>query len=137
MKSTHAIIVMLVAALAAPAATKETKTTKKKAAPAPQVVTIPKDAVPNADGNTYTYTDKQGKKWIYAKTPFGIMKNAASDAGSAAPTSSVDSLTKAIDKGDSVRFERPGPFGTIGWEKKKTDLTDDERRTFEAQNVKP
>ena len=135
MKHIVAIIMMLAAASAMPAATKPTA--KKKAAPAPKTVTIPKDAVPNPDGNSYTYTDKQGKKWIYAKTPFGIMKNAASDPGTGAPSSSVDSLTKAIDQGDSVKFERPGPFGTISWERKKSDLTDDERRAFEAQNVKP
>ena len=27
---------------------------------------------------------------------------------------------KAADAGDSVRFERPGPFGTYRWERKKT-----------------
>jgi hypothetical protein len=46
------------------------------------------------------------------------------------------SLTKAIDKGDTVRFERPSPFGMVNWEKKKSDLTDDERHLLDAQNAK-
>lgn len=110
----------------------------KKAAPAPQAVTIPKGAVANPDGVSYSYTDKQGKKWTYTKTPFGIMKTAAVDpaAAAAAPASDLAGV-KTIDKGDTVRFERPGPFGVMNWEKKKTDLNDDERRLFESQNAKP
>ena len=111
------------------------KTTKKpKAAPPPQAITIPKDAVPNADGSSYTYTDKQGKKWIYAKTPFGIMKSAASDT-TVSNTETVGPSTKVIDKGDSVRFEKPGPFGTIAYEKKKTELNESERQAVDAQKA--
>ncbi len=39
-------------------------------------LTIPKDAVSNPDG-TWSWTDKQGKKWIYAKTPFGVSRVAS------------------------------------------------------------
>jgi hypothetical protein len=128
MKSTITTFLLLLAATGVQAAAP-----KKAAAPAkPAAVTIPKDAVPNADGTSYTWTDKQGKKWVFAKTPFGIMKSAATEGGSGAAADV--SNAKAIDKGDTVRFERPGPFGTIAWEKKKTDLTDDERRVFAAQN---
>jgi hypothetical protein len=128
MKSTITIVViMLAGAICAPAAD------KKKDPPAPQALTIPKDAVPNSDGISYIYTDKQGKRWVYAKTPFGLTKFPASDA----PMIPQDlSTTKAIDKGDTVRFERPGPFGTMTWEKKKADLTDDERHLLEVQNAK-
>lgn len=97
-----------------------TKTTSK-------AVAIPKDAVRNADG-TYSYTDKDGKKWTYSVTPFGVVKSAVSDADT-----SVSADTKVTDKGDTVRFERPGPFGPVSWEKKKTDLTDDERKLVDAQ----
>jgi hypothetical protein len=134
MKNTFALVVLLAVTSVAPAAT------KKKAAivkPAPQAITIPKDAVPNADGTTFTYTDKQGKKWTYAKTPFGIMKSPYSDTAAAAAPASDSGATKAIDKGDTVRFERPGPFGTMAYEKKKAELTDDERHILEAQNAKP
>jgi hypothetical protein len=132
MKTTLTVIFVLAAAVCAPAQTKK----KTSTTPAPQAVTIPKDAVPNSDGISYTYTDKQGKKWVYAKTPFGIIKNAYSD-NAAAATPTQDSTTKAIDKGDTVRFERPSPFGVMTWEKKKSDLTDDERHTLDASSAKP
>ena len=131
MKRTIAFLILLAAVTGAPAATK-----KKTDTPAPQAVTIPKDAVPNADGTTFLYTDKQGKKWTYAKTPFGIMKSAYSDTAAAAAPAQDNGQTKAIDKGDTVRFEHVGPFGTMAYEKKKTELTDDERHVLEAQNAK-
>jgi len=126
MKSIVIIVVLLGGAICAPAAD------KKKDPPAPQATTIPKDAVPNPDGISYVYTDKEGKKWVYAKTPFGVTRSPASDTPVSAPDLST---TKAIDKGDTVRFERPGPFGTLSWEKKKADLTDDERHILEAQKL--
>ncbi|HEY3826652.1 MAG TPA: hypothetical protein VGL82_18950, partial [Bryobacteraceae bacterium] len=98
----------------------------------------------------FTYTDKEGKKWVYAKTPFGVMKRAVKDEtattksneGSAKTTSAApvptkaNDLTRAIDKGDTVRFERQSPFGVISWEKKKSELTEKERQIFESQNAK-
>jgi hypothetical protein len=122
--------VILFAVVSGAQAGDDTKTKTKKAAPAPQAMTIPKDAVPNPDGVSYIWTDKQGKKWVYAKTPFGITRFPASDA----PVSTPDlSTTKVIDKGDTVRFERPTPFGPISWEKKKSELTDDERHLLDGQ----
>jgi hypothetical protein len=130
MKSILAAIILFAAATLAPAADDNTK----KADSAPKEATIPKDAVPNPDGKTYSYTDKQGKKWIFAKTPFGVIKKPDADKPGGAPANL--SSTKAIDKGDTVRFERPSPFGTISWEKKKSELTDDERHILETQNAK-
>ena len=132
MKSLVNILVVLVAgAIYAPAADK--KADKKKDSPAPAALTIPRDAVPNPDGISYKYTDKDGKKWIYAKTPFGLTRSPASDAPAAEPDLSK---TKFIDKGDTVTFERPGPFGLMSWEKKKADLTEDERYLLDTQNAK-
>jgi hypothetical protein len=128
-----AVMIVAVSVACAPAATQ--KKTAKKATPATQAVTIPKDAVPNSDGISYAWTDKQGKRWTFTKTPFGILKAPVTEAAAAAPPADM-SGTKAIDKGDTVRFERPGPFGVASWEKKKTDLTDDERRLLESQNAK-
>jgi hypothetical protein len=128
MKIVIAAVILFAAAIGAQA--DDNKTTKKAAAPAPQALTIPKDAVPNPDGRSYIWTDKQGKKWVYAKTPFGVTKSAVSDAAVSGPNLST---TKAIDKGDTVRFERPSPFGTMSWEKKKSDLTDDERHLLDTQ----
>ena len=102
---------------------------KSGAKTASKVLTIPKDATRNADG-TYSYTDKDGKLWTYSVTPFGVVKSPVSDADN-----SVAANTKVFDKGDTVRFERPGPFGPVSWEKKKTDLTDDERKLVDAQTA--
>jgi hypothetical protein len=135
MKSVIAAVILFAVALGAQTTDGNNKTNKKKAAaPAPQALTIPKDAVPNSDGLSYVWTDKQGKKWVYARTPFGITRSPASDTtASSGPDLST---TRAIDKGDTVRFERPSPFGPMIWEKKKSDLTDDERHLLDGQNEK-
>jgi hypothetical protein len=130
-KITIVLITLCGAAICAQAETKK----KGKTAPAPQVLTIPKDAVQNPDG-TYSYTDKEGKKWTYAKTPFGLMKTASPDTPASADTPVSSTSIKAIDKGDTVRFERPSPFGPMGWEKKKSELTDEERHILDAQTAK-
>jgi hypothetical protein len=106
-----------------------------KTAPAPQALTIPKDAVKEASG-TYSYTDKQGKKWIYRDTPFGVTKTIAPEPGAdTRPNPNRAAVpTTVIDKGDTVRFERPSPFGKMVWEKRKSDLTDEERKMVDAQS---
>jgi hypothetical protein len=117
------------------------KTTRKAPAPKaakakavktskPKAIEIPKDAVARPDG-TYAWKDKQGKSWVFARTPFGVMKTAEqSGATETAPIANA----KAIDDGDKVRFETPTPFGVIRREKNKADLTDAERRLYESQN---
>ena len=39
--------------------------------------------------------------------------------------------------GDSIRFERPSPFGVYRWTKKKADLTMEERKLWEDQQNAP
>jgi hypothetical protein len=95
----------------------------------PKVVEIPKDAVLRPDG-TYGWTDKDGKSWNFVRTPFGVMKSAAAQA----PAAPSIANAKAIDAGDKVRFETATPFGVVSREKKKADLTDDERKLYESQN---
>jgi hypothetical protein len=115
---------------AAKKATSETKTTGA------QPLTIPGDAVANTDG-TFSWTDKQGKKWTYVRTPFGVMR---SEVTPAPDTSASLTGVKAFDEGDKVRFEKLSPFGIIKWEKKKTELSDEERdlvtRQAAGQNAK-
>ncbi|HLJ47768.1 MAG TPA: hypothetical protein VKU01_17250 [Bryobacteraceae bacterium] len=76
--------------------------------------------------HTYSYTDAQGKKWIYRQTPFGLSKYSADDVQPAAETTDKNPPV-ATDLGDSVRFERKTPFGSNVWTKKKTELTPDEK----------
>ena len=90
---------------------------------------IPAGAKANPDG-TYTWTDKTGATWNYVITPFGVSRNPA-PAGESAPA--PQAAVKVIDKGDTVRFERVMPWGTSVIEKKKSELTDDERRMAEQQ----
>jgi hypothetical protein len=118
--------VLFATATCAAAAT-ATTTTPADALP----LTIPKDAVLNPDGRTYSYTDKQGKKWSYVRTVFGLRRFPASDQP-AAPVPPDYSRIKVVDKGDTVRFEKPGPLGPLGWEKKKSEFTDEERGMYDA-----
>lgn len=129
MKRTIAIVLLCAAPVIATAQDKKTA-----GASAPQAMTIPKDAVPRPGGLSYLWTDKQGNKWVYVKTPFGVTRSPAVDDSTAGKKSAI--TIKAIDKGDLVMFERPGPFGMMKWEKKKSDLTVEERQILEAQSAK-
>jgi glucose/arabinose dehydrogenase len=114
------------------------KSTEAAAKPAPpptaQPLTIPADAAANPDG-TYSYTDKSGKQWTYSKTPFGIsrIQNAGSATAGSAPAPK-EQLVTATDRGDTVKFAKQTPFGTSTWEKKKTEMTDEERAIFQSQH---
>jgi hypothetical protein len=138
MKKLIAIIALSAVALSASAADKKKKTTAaaKPATPVAQPLVIPNDASPNSDG-TYSYTDKDGKKWIFSKTPFGVSKiqdmTGSAPAIAAAP---AGQYMKATDNGETVKFERQSPFGTTKWEKKKSELTDEERGVVERQTAK-
>jgi hypothetical protein len=116
--------VFFVSALALLAADPQTQTNKTaqtpkaaakadpKATDASKPLAIPADAVLGADGD-YRYTDAEGKKWIYRKTPFGVARLAATEDG------------------DKVRFERQGPFGLWKWEKKKSELDETEKAALQ------
>ena len=115
--------------------------------------------------NTYRFVDKDKKVWIYRKTPFGLQKaeetpaaeadraRKADSSASATPQRDPDRtatpfgeskasasgmpVTKVTENGDSLTFERPSPFGVYRWTKKKTELTDDEKKLWEAQRSAP
>lgn len=114
----------------------QTKTQAKAEAPEKPLTEIPASAVEFEPGS-YHYTDAKGKKWILRPTPFGIAK--IEDTG--APLrkkneqAGLDNV-KITEDGDSVKFERPGPFGTYKWEKKKTDLDAGEKAAWEREKAK-
>lgn len=109
---------------------------KETAAPP---VGIPKEAVA-VDGNTWRWVDKQGKAWLFRSTPFGMMRSEEPKAAAAAKSpetapaaapaaSGLDAalaLVTVKEEGDTLRFSRPGPFGTYSWVKKKSQLDRDE-----------
>src|ERR1051326_6567934 len=115
---------------------------KKNTAPAPPAakpikpLEIPKGAV-ETDPGTFRYTDSDGKKWIYRKTPFGVARlgDKGTDQAAGQPASDPSSFIQATEDGDTVRFERPGPFGIYRWQKKKSDLDDGERAALERSRA--
>ena len=50
------------------------------------------------------------------------------------PEHSADNVTIATDKGDTVQFEHATPLGLFKWDKKKSELTDEDRAIIEKQN---
>ena len=120
---------------------------RKKAQPVPSTakakeVVIPPGAVEIAPG-TWTHTDAQGKKWRYRKTPFGVMRTeegkpsstAASGMVAQPDAAALEGVT-AIEDGDSVRFERPSPLGTLRWRRKKSELSAAEQAALDRARNK-
>lgn len=145
MKLFSAIFFVSVMALSAqdpqanPPARKAAAKTAAKSAPkaAPKVtnasttMTIPATAVLGSDGD-YHFSDPQGKKWIYRKTPFGLAR--LEDTPERAAAQSAPAIVpgiKATEVGDMVRFERLGPFGLWKWEKKKSELDESEKAALQ------
>lgn len=117
------------------AASAKAATSKKAATPAAaKQLTIPADAVQIGE-NTFSKTDEQGKKWIYYQTPFGITRAeepTAAQKQAAAMLPAIPDYT-AVDEGDKIRFSKVTPFGTQTWTRGKSELTADERATWERQ----
>ena len=143
MKRFFALAIMLVPVVAqpkpAPAPAKTTGKASPKKAVAPSTTEIPAGAI-EVSPNSYKYTDKAGKKWVYHRTPFGISKaeeglesetNAAKQKSDAASPE-----TQVTEQGDSLKFVRPGPFGNYTWVKKKADLDESEQAAYEAWQKK-
>ena len=109
-----------------------------KAAPAPEkpLTAIPSDAQQIEPG-AYRWTDSKGKKWILFQTPFGIARK--EDTGEPLRKKQQEPQmmqgVKITEDGDSLKFEREGPFGTYRWSKKKADLTDEEKAAWQSQKV--
>jgi hypothetical protein len=106
------------------------KASANRSRTAAQPVAIPADAVETTPG-TFAYTDPQGKKWLYRKTPFGVAKVEDKEAPAPAAAAPQPAKVKATEEGDTIHFERPGPFGVYKWNRKKAELSDDERRWLE------
>ena len=124
------ILLQIVTALLAAALALAADDAKKAKGP----LTVPAGAV-KVDRLTHRHTDADGKTWIYRRTPFGLVRYEADENETAAkpaepkrPSSST--LLRAIDEGDSVRFEKQTPFGIHRWVRKKTDLNDEERAAY-------
>lgn len=108
-----------------PAASQKPKVAPKPATPnVAATLSIPSGAT-EVEPYLYRYQDKDGKKWLYRQTPFGIVKT---EDKPAAPVVEDNSNPVAVtDQGDSVKFTKKTPFGVQTWTRKKTDLSDEEK----------
>ena len=117
---------------------------------------VPKEATQTGP-RTWRFVDKDNKVWIYRQTPFGFQKSAENAAGDKAAPGAPEAaanrtatpfgesksspsnapVTKVTEDGDTLRFERPTPFGNVRWSRKKSELTDDERKIWEAKQGAP
>lgn len=94
-------------------------------------VKLPPGAV-EAGADTWHYTDREGRKWIYRKTPWGLSRFEDRDKAATPETAKGEAATlRAFDDGDYVRFERPGPFGVYKWRQSKSKLNEEEQRAWE------
>jgi len=128
----------LVLAIAATAlwAADEPKPSPKPAAKAAKAgpLKVPAGAVEIEPG-LWKYTDAQGVKWHYRTTPFGIARLRADAAGErkAAPPPGQEAveIRAVAAEDDTIRFERPGPFGVYRWTKKLSELNENEKAAWE------
>jgi hypothetical protein len=111
------------------AAKAEPKADSKPAPSAKPAGSLPEGAVQGPNGE-YRYTDPQGKKWLYRKTPFGVTRR--EDIADAAIAPGAGASIKATEEGDKVRFERQTPFGIQKWEKKKSELDESEKAALQS-----
>jgi hypothetical protein len=122
-----------------------TPSVKKKARPAPHPVEplkIPSGAVKTAEGN-YRFIDPQGKVWLYRETPFGVSRAletpalaASASPAPGAPAKDPNEHVTAVADGDTIRFQKPSPFGVTSWQKNKADLTPEEQKVWEREQAK-
>jgi hypothetical protein len=122
----------------APAAAPAAAPSAPAPAAPPQRLEIPKGAV-EQDPGRFFYTDAEGKKWIYVRTPFGVSrledKSAVrTDAPTAARAADPFANVKITEKNGIVVFERPTGFGTSKWQKKKSELTPEENAALRRSN---
>jgi len=96
-----------------------------------QRLELPKDAEETAPF-TWRWTDKEGKRWIYRQTPFGLVRYQERETESAAePGSGGRPALEAYEEGEQVRFERLTPFGKQRWYRNKSELEGEEREAWQ------
>jgi len=134
---TSILAVLIAAGLVAGDGVKKTPPRKTATQSAPSAPAGPPKGAVEVSPGAYRYVDAQGKVWNYRRTPFGWMKAEEKDMKPAADTPGAAArLTRAVEDGDSVRFERKTPFGVQRWTRKKPEMTEEERQIFE-RTIRP
>lgn len=123
---------------------------KKKAAPKPppapskqQEAAQPASVLPkNArqiSAGVWEATEADGTVSRYQATPWGgIMKvqGLRTTPGPAGIRPDPIDRTTAVEDGDSIRFEKPGPLVLYTWTTRKSELNDEERAVWERVKAK-
>jgi len=131
-RMTTIVLAISMAAFSAQSSDSKPRRAKAPAGKPAKTLSLPPGAK-LVEPNTWTFTDAQGKNWIYRKTPFGLSRldaDADDFAARKKPEKQVEITSVAIS-GDVAKFERPGPFGTYRWEKKLSDLSPEEQSAVE------
>jgi hypothetical protein len=92
-------------------------------------LTVPPEAV-NIGPGAWRYIDKEGKAWIYRATPITTVRMPEADFDAMYPG------VKVTERGDTVRFERPTPMGPVTWERKRSELREEEKALLEHARSK-
>jgi hypothetical protein len=141
MKTLLAIGWIALAAAAEQKAPPQKSAPARKAAPAakksPWPEGVPADAT-KLSAFEWRHVDKQGKAWIYKKTPFSVAKLPEAEYYATAPSSTPPAAGAEVkDLGDSFEFTKKTPFNTARWVKKKTDLDEGEKAMVAAAGLSP
>lgn len=141
MMKTYILVSGLLVASLAPAQTSAKAAASKKTAAATKRDPSLPEGVPDGAKSYKPYywrwVDKKGVAWIYHTTPFGVVHD-EENADDRAEMAAIKAKTSAkrpdmvpgdlvvVDKGDSLEFTRPTPFGASRWTTKKTELNEEE-----------
>jgi hypothetical protein len=125
-------ILLLILPLVFIAAQEKKPAEQPKPKPA-SAITVPADATQIAP-RVWRHTEKNGKTYIYRQTPFGLSKFEEQAVAPAAPASPPVEV-KATDRGDTVHFEKPTPMGMRVWDRKKAELTEEEKDWLEKSKT--
>jgi hypothetical protein len=126
------LAVLLAVAIAAGDDGKKSTRTKAASSSTPAAPIGPPKTAVEIGPHAYRYVDAQGKVWIYRRTPFGWMKGEEKDdRQSTSKPGALSPDTRAVEDGDNVRFECKTPFGMQRWTRKKSEMTEEEKRVFE------
>ena len=87
----------------------------------------------------YRYSDRDGKRWYYRETPFGVVRL----ADNTEPPEALNKrdeyrewlirATSAVEDGDAIRFSRSTPFGPTRWVRRKAELNDIEQAVWNRE----
>jgi hypothetical protein len=127
------LLVVLLLPLAAQT-TRQSKSAPPKPAaarPADPAPATPPASAQQVDTTTFHWKDAKGETWIYKKTPFGWSKIREKELNSFKRTEEQPAAIEVREvRGDEVTFEKPTPFSTSRWTKKKDAFSTEESAAY-------